>query len=57
MNDHKQCPNCDSYETERVHTEWYSDLIEEVRICDDCPAQFTNNYNLFDSEVDEIVET
>lgn len=46
------CPECDGSDTERVHTEWYSDMVEETRICNECPTQFTNKYDLFEQETD-----
>jgi len=46
----KQCPECGCVKTERVHTDWYSDLVEETRVCSDCPAQFVNKYSLFEQE-------
>jgi RNA polymerase subunit RPABC4/transcription elongation factor Spt4 len=54
MMDKKECPNCGYLETERVHTEWYSDLVEETRICSDCDTQFTNSYDLFEQAVDDV---
>ena len=56
MNQHTECPNCGGYDTERVHTEWYTDLIEETRICNECPSQFVNRYDLFDQELQEVPE-
>jgi len=50
------CPDCGSHETERVHVEWGREMIEETRICRDCPAQFTNAYDLFDQRVEEAPE-
>jgi len=50
----KQCPDCDSFDTERVHTEWFTDMLEETRICNDCPAQFRNKYDLFEQSLDEV---
>lgn len=52
----KECSECGSFDTERVHAEWFTGGIEEVRICNDCPAQFTNYYDLFDKSTDEVVE-
>jgi len=46
MDSHRHCPNCDSTATEVVHTEYYSDTIERVRICRDCPVQYTVEYGL-----------
>jgi len=45
MSDPKQCPNCGSYNTERVHVEWYTYEVEEVRICNDCPTEYTLIYD------------
>jgi len=41
---HYCCPECDSHDTEVVHTEFYRDMIERVRICNDCPTQWTVSY-------------
>ena len=38
------CPECDSRDTEVVHTDFYRDMIERVRICNDCPTQWTVSY-------------
>lgn len=54
MQERKECTECGTYDTERVHTECYSDMIEEVRICNECPTQFTNKYRLFEQETDEV---
>jgi len=54
MMDRTECPSCGHFETERVHTEWYSDLVEETRICSDCDTQFTNSYDLFEQAVDDV---
>ena len=53
---HHECPDCGSHGTERVHTEWYSDMIKEMRICNECRSQFLNSYNLFDQELQEVPE-
>jgi len=50
----RECPECGSYQTERVHTEWFQDIIHEVRICNDCPAQFVNKFDLFEQEIEEV---
>jgi len=58
MNDHRRCPECDSYQTEVVHTEFYEDMVERVRICNDCPTQWdvvygmptVENVEVFDDE-------
>lgn len=41
MNDRKECPDCGSFDTERVHVEWLNGGVDEVRICNDCPVQYT----------------
>jgi len=50
-----ECPECGSYDTERVHVEWWTDLVEEIRVCNDCPAQIKNAYDLFEQQT-EVVE-
>jgi len=50
----KRCPYCHSYETNRVHTEWSTDMVEETRVCDECDVQFTNSYDLFEQETERI---
>lgn len=44
MTNVKECPECGSFNTDRVHVEWYSNAVEEVRICGDCPTQYTVSY-------------
>ena len=51
-----RCPNCGSFDTKRVHNEWFTDMVEVTRICNDCPAQFRNCYRMYEQELDEIVE-
>jgi len=55
MRSRRQCPECRTTDTERVHTEWGQDMVEEVRICDQCRSQYTNKYELFEQSVDEVV--
>ena len=43
---HRQCPECDSYDTDVVHNEFYQDMVGRVRICNDCPTQWTVTYAL-----------
>ena len=50
MMERQQCPECDSYDTERVHVEWFTDMLEEIRICNNCPAQIVNKFDLFEQE-------
>ena len=40
----KLCPECGEYETERVHVEWQVDLVVEVRICNNCGAEYENRF-------------
>lgn len=47
----KTCPNCDGYDTERVHTDWLTDGVDEVRICHACGAEYVNHYSMFEQEV------
>jgi len=51
MTDHKHCPECEHRDTEVVHTEWFSDMVERVRVCKECPTQFVVSYGM-----PEIVE-
>lgn len=39
-----ECPECGSIDTDRVHIEWFTDGVEEVRICNSCPAQYANEF-------------
>lgn len=39
-----ECPHCGSFETEQVNVTWFSDHVEEIRICNDCPTQYTLDY-------------
>lgn len=48
-----ECPECGSHDTERVHTEWMVDGLEEVRICNECPVQYTNCFGLSHQRRDE----
>lgn len=56
MNIAYECPECGTHDTKKVHVEWMTDMLEEVRICNECPAQFTNKYDLFDQETDSVGE-
>lgn len=53
---HKQCPECGSFDTERVYQEDFTDMIEQVRICNDCPVQFTNQFFFEATEVEVLDE-
>lgn len=39
--DRERCPECDGKDTEAVHTAWMRDAVEQTRICNDCPTQYT----------------
>ncbi len=49
-----ECPECGTYDTERVHMEQFTKTIECTRICNVCPTQFTNKYDLFTQAVDDV---
>lgn len=44
MREHIKCPECDSLDAEVVHTEWFADGVERIRICNECPTQWTVGY-------------
>jgi len=44
MNDPERCPECESFNTERVHLESYTDEIVSTRICHTCPVQYDVSY-------------
>jgi len=51
-----RCVLCDSFDTERLHIEWHSDMIEEVRGCNNCRNQFVNEYSISDRyELEEFL--
>lgn len=54
MNRYNRCPNCDSTNTEKVHTEQFTDMLEQVFVCNECPTQYTAKYDLFAREVDDV---
>lgn len=57
MMNYNECPECGAYDTERVHTEQFTDMLECTRICNECPTQFTNKYSLFEQAVDAVPGT
>jgi len=54
MSNHKRCPECDSHDTSREWIEWHRDMVEEVRICEDCPTQWTVGYG--DPHVKDVIQ-
>lgn len=44
MREHRSCPECDSSKSKVIHTEWHTDYVERVRLCNDCPAEWVVNY-------------
>lgn len=44
MREIHNCPECESFNTEVVCTEWYNDSVERTRICNDCPTEWIVNY-------------
>lgn len=51
-----KCPECGSLNTERVHVEWFAHTVEEVRICNECPTQYTNEFGDAMKRVDSTGE-
>lgn len=39
-----ECPNCGRLKTEKVDVTWYADDVEETRICNECPTQYTLSF-------------
>jgi len=54
MNGRHYCPECDTLDTEQVFTDFHTDVVKEVRICNSCEIQYTNTYTLEIKEKDEI---
>lgn len=54
MNPRIQCPQCDSRDTERVHVEWAMYVVEEVRICNNCATQYTNELGDIVQRIHEV---
>jgi len=40
----QECPECGSYDTNRVHTEFWADEVQATRVCQDCPTQYDVMY-------------
>lgn len=49
-----ECPECEGWNTERVHTEDRTEERHEVFICNDCPTQYTVKFAPFEKEVDDV---
>jgi len=49
-----ECPGCGSHDTERVHVEWLTQAVEETRICNECPTQYTIHYAEPLVEIEEV---
>jgi hypothetical protein len=43
---HHHCPECERGCTKVVHTEFMTTLIERVRVCENCPTQYTVSYGM-----------
>lgn len=54
MTNPDKCPECGSHSTERVHMSIHSVVVEEVRICNECPTQYTVKYEDPIIEVDDV---
>lgn len=54
MTNKDKCPECGSYDTETVHSEFRLDTAEQVRICNGCPTQYTVEYGNPIIEVDDV---
>jgi hypothetical protein len=48
MQNRKRCVVCDSLDTNHLHVEQFSYMIEIVRGCENCQSQFINEYSLCD---------
>lgn len=46
MSDPQECPECGTWDTERVHSDiqTQSQRVIEVRICNDCPTEYEVEY-------------
>jgi protein-arginine kinase activator protein McsA len=50
------CENCGSRFVERVNTERYDDIVEDVYVCEECPAEFIAQYGMFEKELTDMGE-
>jgi len=44
MTDVTTCPECSSYDTECVHTDFWDSEILRVMVCNDCPTEWSLFY-------------
>lgn len=54
--DRRECPGCGSTDTDRAHVEFHTAEVEEVRQCNNCPVQFTNQFGEMLVRIDEPAE-
>ena len=54
MFERSECPECGCHDTERVFVDWWTDEVQETRICNECPTQYTINYGNPRVETDEV---
>lgn len=54
MRQYNACPECGHTNTDKVHTEQFTDMIEQTFICEDCWIQFTTKYSMFERGIDDI---
>jgi len=54
MRSYKQCTECRATNTDRVFIDTHTDQIEEVRVCDECGAQYSNVFYLEVQRTDDV---
>lgn len=47
----QRCPQCKSMNTEFVDQQMTTDTVEHVRICNDCPTEYTAEY-VYEASID-----
>jgi protein-arginine kinase activator protein McsA len=50
------CENCGTSFVERIYTERYDDTVEDVYVCEECPAEFVVRYGLFEKKTTNMRE-
>lgn len=50
----KECPSCGDVNSRRVHVDWYRDMVEEIRVCESCPTQFSIWFEYSAVDVEEV---